>query len=89
MTLRYLVVIEPGSRNYGAYVPDLPGCISTGKTVEKTLANIKEAMTGHLALMQQDGDLIPPPVTATISDIEPGELMTWVEVNINLPISIR
>lgn len=58
-TLTYAVVIEWGPNNYSAYVPDLPGCISTGKTVEETTHNIQEAITGHLSVMQEYGDSIP------------------------------
>jgi predicted RNase H-like HicB family nuclease len=86
---RYLVVIEPGPHNYGAYVPDLPGCVATGKTVEKTLANIQGAMEMHLSAMMEDGDPIPLPVTTTIADAEPGELMTWVEVDTDVPQAVK
>ena len=57
------VVIECGPRNYSAYVPDLPGCVSTGKTVEETTRNIREAIAGHLAVMREYGDPIPEPRT--------------------------
>jgi len=61
---RYLVVIEGDDEtNYSAYVPDLPGCITTGKTVEKTVRMIREAMASHLAWMRRDGDPIPPQTT--------------------------
>lgn len=59
----YAVVIEWGPHNYSAYVPDLPGCISTGKTVEETTRNIQEAIVGHLAVMREYGDPIPEPHT--------------------------
>ena len=66
MSVRYAVVIERGPRNYSAYVPDLPGCISTGKTVEETTDNIGEAITGHLAVMREYGDPIPEPRTQVV-----------------------
>ena len=62
-TLTYAVVIEWGPHNYSAYVPDLPGCISTGKTVEETTRNIQEAIEGHLAVMREYGEPIPEPRT--------------------------
>ena len=62
-TLSYAVVIEWGPNNYSAYVPDLPGCISTGKTVEDTTRNIQEAIELHLEGMREDGDPIPEPRT--------------------------
>jgi predicted RNase H-like HicB family nuclease len=63
MSVRYAVVLERGPRNYSAYVPDLPGCISTGITVEETTRKMQEAITGHLAVMREYGDPIPEPRT--------------------------
>ena len=54
---------EEGPRNWSAYVPDLPGCVATGKTREMTEANIRTAIRMHLAAMLEDGDPIPPPAT--------------------------
>jgi predicted RNase H-like HicB family nuclease len=59
--LAYAVVIEWGPRNYSAYVPDLPGCVSTGRTPEETTRNIREAIELHLAGMREDGEPIPGP----------------------------
>lgn len=56
---RYLVVFEKSSTGYSAYVPDLPGCISTGATKEETKKNIKEAIELHLEVMEEDGLPIP------------------------------
>lgn len=66
--MQYTVLIEhlPGS-NYGASVPDLPGCISTGATLEETLRNIQEAIEFHLEGMRADGDpILEPTTTAAI-----------------------
>ena len=52
-----------GAHNYSAYVPDLLGCISTGKTVEETSRNIREAIELHLEGMRDDGESIPEPRT--------------------------
>ena len=52
--LAYAVVIEWGPHNYSAYVPDLPGCISTGKTVEETTRNIREAIELYLEPVEDD-----------------------------------
>ena len=60
---RYAVVIEPGKRNYSAYVPDLPGCVSTGKTLAEVRRNIREAILFHLDGMREDGDPIPEPTS--------------------------
>ncbi len=59
--MRYAVVIEKGERNYSAYVPDLPGCVSVGDTLEEAKAEIREAIEFHLEGMREDGLPIPPP----------------------------
>jgi len=59
--MRYAVVIEKAEGNYSAYVPDLPGCIATGTTVEDTEKSIREAIEFHLEGMRQDGLPIPQP----------------------------
>lgn len=66
---RYAVVIEGGAHNLSAYVPDLPGCISTGRTFEEIQENIREAIELHLEGMMEDGEPIPEPTTA-VSYIE-------------------
>ena len=63
--MRYAVVIESGGNNYSAYVPDLPGCVATGDTVERVRENLREAVRMHLDGMRQDGQPIPPPSTST------------------------
>ena len=62
---RYLVVLEKGESNYGAYLPDLPGCVALGDTPEETLALMREALEAHLAGMAEDGDPIPEPTTTS------------------------
>lgn len=57
---RFLVIIEPGSHNYSAYVPDLPGCIATGRTLEEVKSNMREAISMHLQGMLEDNEPIPP-----------------------------
>ncbi len=59
--LRYLVVIEKGESSYGAYAPDVPGCIAVGETIEETLKLIQEALQFHLEGTVLDGDPIPEP----------------------------
>jgi predicted RNase H-like HicB family nuclease len=65
--MQYTVLIEhtPGN-NYGASVPDLPGCIATGATREEVERLIREAIEFHLEGMRQDGEPIPQPTTAAI-----------------------
>lgn len=61
---RYVVVLEGDSAtNYSAYVPDLPGCIATGATIEETVRLIREAIALHIGAMRRDGEPVPPPVT--------------------------
>jgi predicted RNase H-like HicB family nuclease len=64
MQYSYTVLIEKSANNYGAWAPDLPGCITTGPTVEETIANMREAIEFHLEEMREDGDPIPEPRTA-------------------------
>ena len=61
--MRYAVVIESAEGNHSAYVPDLPGCVAVGDTIEETQAAIREAIRFHLAGLREDGDPIPEPVT--------------------------
>ena len=58
--MRYAVVIEKASSNYAAYVPDLPGCIATGVSIEETETLIREAIEFHLEGLKADGSPIPP-----------------------------
>lgn len=66
--LRFLVIYEDAGPNYSAYVPDLPGCVSTGATKEEIACNIREAINLHLEGMREDGEPFP----------EPAE--TWTEI---------
>jgi predicted RNase H-like HicB family nuclease len=61
--------LEQAERNWAAYVPDLPGCITTGSTLEETERNIREAIEGHLETLRKFGDPIPRP-TSVARDIE-------------------
>lgn len=67
--MTYTVIIEPAGINFSAYVPDLPGCITTGATREETLANMREAIELHLEGMREDGEPIPQP-SATAAVVE-------------------
>jgi len=63
---KYVVVIERGPNNYSAYVPDLPGCVTTGKTVEEIKTNIREASELHLEGLMEDGTPVPEPSSVAI-----------------------
>jgi len=58
---KYAVVIETADGNYSAYVPDLPGCVAAGDTVDEVEEMIREAIAFHLEGMQLNGEIIPPP----------------------------
>jgi len=59
--MRYAIVIEKGEGNFSAYVPDLPGCVAVGDTVEETEREIQEAIEFHLEGLRADGQTIPEP----------------------------
>ncbi len=61
MSVKYAVIFEQAQSNWAAYVPDLPGCMTTGRTLDETKTNIREAIQGHLETMRQFGDPIPQP----------------------------
>ena len=63
--MRYLVVVENGTTSFGAYVPDLPGCIAVGETRDEVLASIHEAIEFHLEGLREDGQPIPPPSSSS------------------------
>jgi predicted RNase H-like HicB family nuclease len=62
--MRYVVVVEQAGNNYSAYVPDLPGCVATGKTVEEVTGEIREAIAFHLEGLRADGLPVPPATSA-------------------------
>ncbi len=65
----YTVIVEKAGENYSAYVPDLPGCVTTGPSVEETLVNMRGAIGFHLEGLREDGLPIPEPssVAAIVS----------------------
>jgi len=58
---KLLIIVEKSETGYSAYSPDVLGCIATGKTIEKTIANMKAALTLHLRGMVEDGEALPRP----------------------------
>jgi predicted RNase H-like HicB family nuclease len=62
--IRYAVIIEKApDGGYGAYVPDLPGCVGMGATKEEVMENIAEAIQFHIEGLKEEGLPVPPPVT--------------------------
>ena len=67
---RYAIVIEKAAANYAAYVPDLPGCVATGSSVEETERLLRKAIALHLDGLQEDGLPVP----------EPSSVVEYVEI---------
>jgi predicted RNase H-like HicB family nuclease len=64
LTMRYTVIVERAENNYSAYVPDLPGCVATGRTRDETLQRIQEAVQEHIELLRKFGEPVPEPKTS-------------------------
>lgn len=67
--MRYAIVIEKTKTNFSAYVPDLPGCVATGKTVAQVESEIRDAIAFHLEGMREDG-LLPPVPSSQVDYVE-------------------
>ena len=67
--MRYVIVVEKAQNNYSAYVPDLPGCVATGNTIEKTEREIREAIEFHIEGLIQDD--LPS---------EPASIVQYIEI---------
>ncbi|MBK9167561.1 MAG: type II toxin-antitoxin system HicB family antitoxin [Bryobacterales bacterium] len=61
--MKYAVIFERAQENWAAYVPDLPGCMTTGRTLEEVRLSIREAIQGHLATLREFGDPVPEPIS--------------------------
>jgi predicted RNase H-like HicB family nuclease len=59
---KYAILIAPTRTGYSAHVPDLPGCVATGRTLREVKQRMAKAVEMHLALMREDGDEIPEPL---------------------------
>ena len=59
--MRYAVIVEEGETSFGAYVPDLPGCVAAAETRNEVLRLIEEAIEFHVEGLRQDGQTIPAP----------------------------
>jgi predicted RNase H-like HicB family nuclease len=81
--MRYLVMIRRTPTGYSVDVPDLPGCVATGGTVEHARQMIAEAIEMHLDAMKEHGESIPAPAAAVsfaVDENSAEEFCTWVEV---------
>jgi predicted RNase H-like HicB family nuclease len=61
--MEYLVVVEKGRSGYGAYVPDLPGCVAAGSTRREVLKLIREAVRLHVEALRESGQPVPEPTS--------------------------
>src|SRR4051794_16107723 len=88
--MRYIVMIRRTATGYSADVPDLPGCVATGLTVEHTRHQIAEAVEGHLEVTREHGHPAPMPMDRldfSVDDDMGEEYCTWVEVEEGEPVS--
>ena len=65
--MKYTVIVEKSEKGYGAYVPDLPGCIATATSREEVLSLIKESIEFHIEGLRESGLPVPPP--ASVSEL--------------------
>ena len=82
--MRFLVMIRGTRTGYSVDVPDLPGCIATGKTLKAVRKRIAKAIELHLELMAQSGEKIPQPkdrLEFVIDQNTDEEFCTWVDVH--------
>ena len=67
--IRYPIIIEKGPTSYGAYSPDLPGCVAAGDTLEEVRELMKKAIEMHIRGMIEDGEALPEPSEAEWVDV--------------------
>lgn len=63
--MEYVVIIEKGEKGFGAFVPDLPGCVAVGETRQETVELIKEAVELHIQSLRESGESVPDPAATT------------------------
>jgi len=59
--MEYLVIVEQGETSFGAYVPDLPGCVAVGENREEAMTLIREAIELHIESLRENGESVPAP----------------------------
>jgi len=80
----YPAVFHPGEPNESGYTvtfPDLPGCISEGNSLDEALYMARDALGGHLYLMENDNDHIPQPSKPEVIQLEAGQFVSLIQVN--------
>ena len=80
--MEYVVIFEKGENSYGASVPDLPGCIAVGETMEEVRELIAEAIAFHIEGLQEDGDVVPSPTSRLSVQSDPGVSSALIAVQV-------
>ncbi len=80
MKQNYVAVIDTEDGVYGVTFPDFAGCVSSADSVEGIVQGATEALTGHVALMSEDGDALPSPTSIMDINNEDGEVLVLIEV---------
>ena len=62
--MRYAIVVEKGATSYGAYVPDLPGCVAAAETRDEVIRLIRESIEFHIEEMRDEGMEVPEPLSS-------------------------
>lgn len=82
----YLIIIEKGANNYSSYSPDLEGCVATGKTIEDTIHEMRNAICFHIEGLQEQGDTIPlpKPFEQHINeiDVDAGDMFAFIGIQL-------
>ena len=68
--MKYLVIFEKTDTGFGAYAPDLPGCVATGRTCEEAATHMKEAIDLHIDSLRRFGEPVPSPSSTEAGFIE-------------------
>ncbi len=82
--MEYLVIFEKGDTNYGAYVPDLPGCIAVGKTMDEVRKLITEAIEFHIEGLRLAGEDVPKPTSKSPVYKTADETSAYIETQVPL-----
>lgn len=80
----YAVIYIPSKTGYGAYSPDVPGCVAAGSTLDEARSRMSEALQAHINSMVEDGDILPVPAH-TVDEMEPADILEMVHVSISEP----
>jgi predicted RNase H-like HicB family nuclease len=80
--MEYVVIFEEGENSCSAYVPDLPGCIAAGDTIEEVRTLIAEAIEFHIDGLREDGDVVPPPSASLSVQSDPSVSCALIAVQV-------